>query len=65
MNDYLTHYKPTKRAWIPLTVAIFVVGLIAITWIASGGKFNLRSTLEIELGGPDIYITPQAEFSGA
>lgn len=65
MNDYLTHYKPTKRAWIPLTVALIVVGLIAITWIAYGGQFNLRSTLEIELGAPDIYITPQAEFSGA
>ena len=55
-NDMLTYYKPTKRAWIPVSIAFVVVGVVAFAWIKNGCQLNIESALRIKMGSPDVHI---------
>lgn len=60
MKIPMEYYKPTKNAWIAVSVVGGLLSLsvaaIAITWIVKGGHLNLESLLNLQIGSEPVKV---------
>lgn len=60
VSDYISHYKPTKRAWLAVCVVALVVAAIVYVVFASDWQAKVNSVLQLEVkngaGAMDVNI---------